>query len=102
MQHELSTFPKNFMRHYYDLYCLLDSPEVLSFIGTPTYRARKVERFRSGDNLDIASNEAFLLSDPKVRSLYETKYRETAALYYTGQIPFGDILARIHQHIEKL
>lgn len=102
MRHESSAFPKNFMRHYYDLYCLLDSPEVLSFIGTPTYHARKIERFRSGDNLDIASNEAFLLSDPKVRSLYETKYRETAALYYKGQIPFSEILARIQQHIEQL
>ncbi|MGC2165070.1 MAG: nucleotidyl transferase AbiEii/AbiGii toxin family protein [Gallionella sp.] len=56
MQQESNTFPKNFMRHYYDLYCLLDSPEVMSFIGTPTYQARKIERFRSGDNLDIASN----------------------------------------------
>ena len=102
MQQESSTFPKNFMRHYYDLYCLLDSAEVLNFIGTPTYHARKIERFRSGDNLDIACNEAFLLSDPKVRNLYETKYRETAALYYAGQIPFSDILARIHQHIERL
>ena len=102
MQQEAKTFPKNFMRHYYDLYCLLDSPEVLSFIGTPTYLARKTERFRSGDNLDIASNEAFLLSDPKVRNLYESTYRETAALYYTGQIPFRDILARIHQHIAQL
>jgi hypothetical protein len=102
MQQESNTFPKNFMRHYYDLYCLLDSPEVLSFIGTPTYHARKIERFRSGDNLNIASNEAFLLSDPKVRSLYETQYRETAALYYTGQIPFSEILARIHQHIGRL
>lgn len=102
MQQESNRFPKNFMRHYYDLYCLLDNPEVLSFIGTPTYHARKIERFRSGDNLNIASNEAFLLSDPKVRSLYESKYRETAALYYKGQIPFSEILARIQQHIEQL
>jgi hypothetical protein len=102
MQQESNSFPKNFMRHYYDLYCLLESTEVLRFIGTPTYHARKRERFRSGDNLDITHNEAFLLSDPKVRNLYESKYRETASLYYTGQIPFGDILARIHQHIELL
>lgn len=102
MQQEANTFPKNFMRHYYDLYCLLGSPEVLGFIGTPTYHARKTERFRSGDNLDIAHNEAFLLSAPKLRSLYETKYRETAALYYKGQIPFSEILARIHRHIEQL
>lgn len=101
-QQEVATFPKNFLRHYYDLYCLLGSHEVLKFIGTPEYQARKKVRFRAGDNLDIARNEAFLLSDPKVRSLYETKYRETAALYYKGQIPFSDILARIHQNIERL
>lgn len=102
MQQASSSFPKNFMRHYYDLYCLLDSTEVLSFIGTPTYHARKIERFRFGDNLDIANNEAFLLSDLKVRNLYVNQYLETAALYYTGQIPFSEILARIHQHIERL
>lgn len=102
MQQKAKTFPKNFMRHYYDLYCLLDSPDVLNFIDTPTYHTRKIERFRASDNLDIASNEAFLLSDPKVRSLYESKYRETAALYYTGQIPFIDILARIQRHIKQL
>lgn len=101
-QQESSTFPKNFLRHYYDLYCLLNSLDVLKFIGTPEYQARKEVRFRAGDNLDIASNEALLLSNPKTRSLYESKYRETAALYYTGQIPFSEILIRIHQHIEKL
>ena len=84
------------------MYCFPAAYEIWNFIGTPTYHARKIERFRSGDNLDIACNEAFLLSDPKVRNLYETKYRETAALYYAGQIPFSDILARIHQHIERL
>ena len=94
--------PKNFLRHYYDLYCLLESPEVQAFIGTPTYHARKVERFRTGDNLDIASNEAFLLSDPAVRTLYATKYRETAALYYAGQVPFPAILERITQHLDRL
>lgn len=101
-QQEAATFPKNFLRHYYDLYCLLSCPDVLKFIGTPEYQARKEVRFRAGDNLDIASNEAFLLSGSKVRSLYENKYRETAALYYTGQIPFSEILARIDLHIEKL
>jgi hypothetical protein len=101
-QQQSAIFPKNFLRHYYDLYCLLDSPEVLAFIGTPEYHARKAVRFRAGDNLDIASNEAFLLSDPQVRKLYESKYQETAALYYTGQVPFNEILSRIQQHIDKL
>ena len=102
LQQEATHFPKNFLRHYYDLYCLLESPEVQAFIGTHAYHARKVERFRSGDNLDIASNEAFLLSNPAVRTLYTTKYRETAALYYAGQVPFPAILERIAQQLNRL
>jgi hypothetical protein len=101
-QQEAPSFPKNFLRHYYDIYRLLGNAEVLAFIGTPEYIAHKQARFPKADNQHIAGNEAFLLSDPKVRSLYDTKYRETAALYYKGQIPFGEIIKRIHQHIERL
>lgn len=102
MQQESSKFPKNFMRHYYDLYCLLESPEVLTFIDTGEYHARKKVRFRAGDNLDIATNQAFLLDDIKVRNLYELKYKETEALYYAGQVPFINILSRIQQYIRRL
>jgi Nucleotidyl transferase AbiEii toxin, Type IV TA system len=97
-----SSFPKNFLRHYYDLYCLLSSPEVLAFIGTPAYHARKQERFPAADNQHIASNEAFVLSQPDVRALYTARYKETQGLYYAGQVPFDDLLARIAQHIECL
>lgn len=96
------SFPKNFLRHYYDLYCLLQSPEVQTFIGTPEYQARKQVRFPKADNLDVASNEAFLLSDPQVRQLYTRKYAETQGLYYTGQVSFDEILQRIALHIARL
>ncbi len=101
-QQEDGGFPKNFMRHYYDIYCLLDIAEVQAFIGTPAYIAHKQARFPKADNQHIASNEAFLLSDPETRALYQREYEKTAALYYTGQIPFGEILARIHQYIGRL
>lgn len=97
-----SSFPKNFLRHYYDLYCLLDSPEVLAFIGTPAYHTRKQERFPAADNQHMASNEAFLLNQPEVRALYIAKYKETSGLYYAGQVPFDDLLARVAQHIDRL
>jgi hypothetical protein len=97
-----SSFPKNFLRHYYDLYCLLDSPEVLAFIGTPAYHARKQERFPAADNQHIASNEAFVLGQPEVRALYIAKYKETSGLYYAGQVPFDDLLARIALHMGRL
>lgn len=101
-QQNAEVFPKNFLRHYYDLYCLLDNAEVQAFIGTAAYRARKKERFRAGDNLHIASNEAFVLTDFSVRALYDAKYRETAALYYAGQVPFQSILERFAQHLARM
>jgi hypothetical protein len=95
-------FPANFMRHYYDIYCLLGLPEVQEFIGTLAYAARKVQRFRSGDELVATKNPAFLLEDPNERARFASEYRKTSALYYNGQPDLGEILARIRQHIEKM
>lgn len=101
-QQKGATFPANFMRHYYDVHQLLAQPEVKKFIGTDAYEARKRQRFRKDDNLKIAENEAFLLSDPKTRALYESEYRKTAALYYKGQVPFTELLRRIKENIARL
>ena len=64
-QQQDKKFPPNFMRHYYDVYSLLDRPEVQAFIGTDDYTVHKDRRFRSLDNKKIAKNEAFILSDPE-------------------------------------
>jgi hypothetical protein len=101
-QQASDNFSKNFLRHYYDIYCLLGQAEVQDFMGTPAYHAHKQIRFPKADNPHIASNEAFLLSDPAVRALYERKYRETAALYYAGQVPFSAIFDRIAQYRDRL
>ena len=95
-------FPANFMRHYYDIYCLLALPEVQEFIGTPAYEARKTQRFRSGDELVAAKNPAFLLEDTEERVRFVSEYRKTSALYYNGQPDLNEILARIRQHIDKM
>lgn len=95
-------FPANFMRHYYDIYSLLMLPEVQEFIGTSAYEARKIQRFRSGDELVAAKNPAFLLEDPEERARFAREYKKTAALYYNGQPDLEDILARIHQFIDKM
>jgi len=98
----VGSFSKNFLSHYYDLYGLLGSPEVQAFIGTPAYYARKPERFPAADNQHKASNEAFVLSQPDVRALYITQYKETQGLYYAGQVPFDDLLARIAHNLDRL
>lgn len=96
---ESKTFPGNFLRHYYDVYCLLGLEEVQIFMGTPAYEARKVQRFRKGDEQVILRNPAFVLGDVAQRERFALEYRKTEALYYQGQPDFQALLDRIGQHI---
>ena len=79
------------MRHYYDIYSLLQRPEVQSFIGTEAYKAHKAKRFRRGDNPNIAKNEAFLLTDPATRKSYAKAFADSTALYYGDKPTFEQI-----------
>jgi len=101
-QQEKGKPPQNFMRHYYDISQLLGHPDVTAFIDTPEYQERKKVRFRTGDNLNISKNEAFLLSNPATRDQYALAYEATASLYFNEQIPFYSILDKIQAQIEKL
>lgn len=101
-QQESGEFPANFMRHYYDVYCLLGRTDVQAFIGGADYKAHKQERFRGGDDPDIRKNQAFVLGDPKVRAEYEKAYAQTSALYTRGKPAFTEILAKIAANAERL
>jgi hypothetical protein len=93
----------NFMRQYYDVYCLLGSPEVIEFIGSEEYLAHKQKRFPTVDfEISISKNEAFLLSSPEIRADFTARYKTTAALYYQGQPPFDELIERIAKHIKKM
>jgi hypothetical protein len=93
--------PVAFMRHYYDIYELLKQPEVQAFIGTDAYKQHKQARFR-GENQNIAKNDAFLLSDPKTRSLYAEAYKAGSALYYADKPTFDQMLTEIKRWAGKL
>lgn len=94
---------QNFMRQYYDVYCLLNNEEVQKFIGSAEYHNHKAIRFPKADlEIPISKNEAFLLSSKELRASFNKRYQETAALYYKGQPSFEEILHRIGQHIDKL
>ena len=101
-QQNNGAMPPNFLRHYYDISQLLDHPDVITFINTSDYHERKKQRFRKNDNLIIAENEAFLLTDPKTREQYTLAYQATTSLYFGEQIPFDSILGNIQKHIGKL
>src|SRR3989338_8668140 len=88
------TLPANFLRHYYDVFQLLNDDRVKKFIGSPEYQAHKKRRFPLRDNSDLKKNQAFLLTDKKVKELLETEYQKTRNLYFKGQPEFDAILKR--------
>jgi len=90
------------MRHYYDIYSLLQLPEVQKFINTEAYKKHKERRFRGGDNLNISQNDAFIVSDPVTRESYAKAFAESAALYYGDKPTFEQILTEIGKWASKL
>ena len=95
--------PRNFMRHYYDVYCLLVLPEIKAFIGSHDYQQHKAERFPKADYvIPLAKNEAFLLSDSSTRAHFAASYHQTRALYYQDQPDFETLLAQIAKVIHLL
>lgn len=99
---EDGSMPQNFLRHYYDVYCLLDDLGVQAFIGTEAYVAHKETRFPAADNKMIAENPAFELGDATIRARFERAYAGTAALYYREQPSLDEILDRIRGHASRL
>ena len=73
---------------------------VQAFMRTPDYQERKIQRFRSGDEIMIARNPAFVLEKSNERELFSQEFKKTKALYYQGQPDFKHILGRIQDSIE--
>jgi hypothetical protein len=101
-QQETGAFPPNFMRHYYDVYSLLQDPTVQAFVGTQRYLDHKAKRFPKLDNSVIAENEAFMLGDAETRATLQKAYAASSALYFRGQPAFDEILAEIAKWAPKL
>ena len=86
----------NYMRQYYDVYCLLGDQRVIDFVGSETYLEHKKRRFPTEDfEIPISENEAFLLKNPALRENFRQRYELTKALYYKGQPLFDSLLERI-------
>ena len=94
---------KNFMRQYYDVYCLLGNSDIKAFIGTPEYLAHKAARIKGADNqIPLREHPALLLSDSEIRESFQNRYESTSNLYYNGQPEFEEILERIEIHLNNL
>ncbi len=102
LQQENKILPTNFLRHYYDIYKLLENKRVLNFIGTPAYLVHKERRFRINDIKIIKYNPAFILSDPSTKKLYTNEFEKKSFLYFGKQPSFNEILDRISKYLNKL
>ena len=93
---------KNFMRQYYDVYCLLGNSDVTEFIGSPEYAKHKSTRIKGADNLmQLNEHPALLLREKEVRESFKKRYLSTSKLYYKGQPSFEEILERIKSNLHK-
>ena len=52
--------------------------------------------------ISLDENEAFLLSDPNTKALYQENYEATSGLYYESQPSFQSLLDTILNVIQKL
>lgn len=93
--------PVNFIRHYYDLYQLIQREDVRAFIGTSEYEEFKKERF-GGDDTKISNSDAFKLSDLNDREIIEKAFARSQSLYYRGQHTLSEILERIGRDLDRL
>jgi hypothetical protein len=93
----------NYMRQYYDVYCLLGDQRVSDFIGTEAYIEYKKKRFPIEDfEIAITQNEAFLLKNTVLRKIFHQRYEATKALYYQGQPSFDELLDRLEVYLNRL
>lgn len=89
----------NFMRHYYDVYCLLQNEDVLKFIGSSDYQFHKSKRIKGVDaEIPLSEHPALSLSDTHVRESFKKQYLSTSNLYYKGQPDFEIVLALIEKN----
>lgn len=102
LQQEKKIMPINFLRHYYDVYKLLENDRVLKFIGSSEYITHKNNRFRQQDEKVIKNNPAFIMGNAEIKKLYSDEFKKKSAIYFGKQPTFDEIIKRIHVYINRL
>ena len=93
-------FPDNFMRHYYDVYCLLQDSEVRVFAETEAFESHRQRWFSAADrNIPLSENQAFLLNNSEDFESLKKEYISKKSLYYQGQPDFEDVMAAIRKWV---
>lgn len=96
-----ANLPENFLRHYYDIYHLIERKDVTEFIGTEEYKSFKKERFKSLDT-NVFNSGAFTLDEKADRDEFEKQYNRSLGLYYKDRPTLDQILQRIGKKLKDL
>ncbi len=96
--HPMFDRPREFLRHYFDLYKLLEVERVRRFIGTPDYQAYKKEKFRGADIQEFESKAAFTLPDQKTYRLFENEFAVMNTLLLSPGPAFKDVIKRLRRN----
>lgn len=89
--------PRQFLRHYYDVYKLLEIERVRSFIGTPDYEDYKCEKIRGADAAEFASRDAFAILDDETYRTFEREFESLKSLFFSPGPSFEDVVERIRK-----
>lgn len=93
--HEMFDRPREFLRHYFDLYKLLEVERVRQFIGTSDYEAYKKEKLRGADAQEFESRAPFTLPEGKTFRLFEEEFTVMNTLLLSPGPTFKDLIERL-------
>jgi hypothetical protein len=93
--------PRQFSRHYYDLYMLLGVDRVKKFIGTLDYEKYKAEKLKGLDAKEFAARDAFMLTDAKAYDLFDKEFKALNSLLLSPSPAFKDVVERLRAYSEK-
>lgn len=96
-RHEERDRPRQFLRHYYDLFMLLELDRVKTFLGTSDYQTYKVEKIRGKDAVEFESRNAFTFREETVRREFEIEYDSMNTLLLSPGPTFNEILERLRK-----
>jgi hypothetical protein len=98
---QIDKSPVNFIRHYYDIYCLLNETSIRVFINTKEYADFKKEKFGRLDELDLTKNPAFNLPDDEI-DIFDKWYRKKSDIYFQAPPSFKEIMMLLSELLDVL
>ncbi len=90
--------PGKFLRHYYDLFRLMEVDRVKTFIGSSEYIACKKDRIRGADAVEFESKEAFKILDNATYKKFAEGYESMKALWISPGPTFAEMMERIRDN----